>query len=388
MTTRSADKLMLDRIIQETLHAIEQSKEDIFDISESAKNEQRRYLSEIENIRHEVMRVIEQVDRLELMYKRARVRLMEVSKEFNRYSEADIKAAYDNAQKVQVQLAIEQEKEQSLRKRRDEIERSIANIEEIVKKADDLVSKVDLALTFLSGNLNHFNSQSWTAQQREWMGGRIILAQEEERRRVAREIHDGPAQTMANVVLRAEFCEKLIEANRPEIVQEIGELKNIVKDSLKEVRRIIFNLRPMTLDDLGIVPTLRRYAEEFKDREGIQTTVTVKGEDRRLAPSIEVTVFRLVQEALNNIKKHAKVDNADVILEFSDNRLQLRIIDTGQGFDSAKVHQEVSGKQSFGLLSMKERVELLNGDFELISSPGTGTTVMVTLPLEEGSAVG
>jgi two-component system sensor histidine kinase DegS len=143
----------------------------------------------------------------------------------------------------------------------------------------------------------------------------------------------------------------------------------------------------MTLDDLGIVPTLRRYAEEFKDREGIQTTVTVKGEDRRLAPSIEVTVFRLVQEALNNIKKHAKVDKADVILEFSESRLQLRIIDTGQGFDSAKVHQEVSGKQSFGLLSMKERVELLNGEFELISSPGTGTTVMVSLPLEEGSTV-
>lgn len=389
-SVQSMDQVMLDRIIKETLHAIEQSKEDIFDIAESAKNEQRRCLSELDNIRHEVKGIIDQVDRLELMYKRARVRLMEVSREFNRFTETDIKAAYENAQKIQLALVVEQEKEQNLRRRRDELERSIANIEEMVKKADDLVSKVDLALSFLSGNLNQFNSSpqnSWTDQQREWMGGRIILAQEEERRRVAREIHDGPAQSMANVVLRAEFCEKLIEAKRPEIVKEIGELKGVVKDSLKEVRKIIFNLRPMTLDDLGIVPTLRRYSEEFRDREGMQTNVTVHGEERRLAPSIEVTVFRLVQESLNNIKKHAKVNTADVLLDFSEDRLELRIVDQGQGFDTAKIQKEVSGKQSFGLLSMKERVELLNGDFTIDSSPGHGTTVRVTLPLLENAQV-
>ena len=164
----------------------------------------------------------------------------------------------------------------------------------------------------------------------------------------------------------------MLENKRPEINKELTELKEVVKQSLKEVRRIIFNLRPMTLDDLGLAPTLRRYAEEFKEREGLETVVTVRGEDRRLDPSVEVTVFRLVQEALNNIKKHAKVDRATVVLEFGKERLNLRVIDKGRGFDPVKVHKEVAGKQSFGLLSMKERVELLNGEFELTSAPGKG----------------
>ena len=378
------DQVMLDRILKETLSVIEQSKEDIFNIAESAKGESRRLLSELDKVREEIKHVIDQVDRLELMFKRARVRLMEVSKEFSRYSEMDIKSAYDNAQKVQLQLAVEHEKEKNLRKRRDELERSMCNVEEMVKRADDLVSKVDLALSFLGGNLNLFNSQTnmGNEQQRQWMGGRIILAQEDERRRVAREIHDGPAQAMANVVLRAEFCEKLLDAKRPEIREELSELKNVVKQSLKEVRRIIFNLRPMTLDDLGLVPTLRRYTEEFKDREGISAIVKVRGEEIRLQTSMEVTVFRLVQEALNNIKKHAKVDRAEVKLEFLDSAVKLEIVDQGEGFDPVKVHEEVSGKQSFGLLSMKERVELLDGEFELVSAPGQGTTIRVSIPIE------
>lgn len=384
-TDNVLNNIMLDRILKETLAVIEHSKEDIFNISESAKNETRRLSSELEHIREEIRHVIDQVDRLELMFKRSRVRLMEVSKEFSRFSEADIKAAYDSAQKVQLQLAVEKEKEKNLRKRRDELERSMANVEEMVKRAEELVSKVDLALTFLSGNLNLFNTQvsSISDQQRQWIGGRIILAQEEERRRVAREIHDGPAQAMANVVLRAEFCEKLLRANRPEVEEELGDLKKVVKDSLKEVRRIIFNLRPMTLDDLGLVPTLRRYAEEFRDREGIDAVITVRGEEKRLPASIEVTVFRLVQEALNNIKKHAGVDQAQIVLEITPQWVRLEVSDQGKGFDPVQVHDEVSGKKSFGLLSMKERITLLEGEFQLESTPGTGTIIRASIPIQD-----
>lgn len=384
------DQVMLDRILKETLAVIEHSKEDIFNISEAAKGETRRLHSELEHIRGEIRHVIDQVDRLELMFKRSRVRLMEVSREFSKFSEADIKSAYESAQKVQLQLAVEQEKEKNLRRRRDELERSLVNVEDMVQRAEDLVSKVDLALTFLSGNLNLFNTQvsSISDQQRQWIGGRIILAQEEERRRVAREIHDGPAQAMANVVLRAEFCEKLLRANRSEVGKELTDLKQVVKDSLKEVRRIIFNLRPMTLDDLGLVPTLRRYSEEFRDREGIEGVITVKGEERRLPTSIEVTVFRLVQEALNNIKKHAGVNQAHIMLDFEETMIRLEVSDQGKGFDPVKVHDEVSGKQSFGLLSMKERITLLEGEFQLESSPGKGTVIRVSIPIQEDNVTG
>ena len=251
------DYNVLDQIVRETMSAIELSKTNLFDIAETAKNVQKKMQSDLERFSIEAKQAVETVDRLELMYKKARVHLMEVSRDFNRFSEEDIKKAYHYAQELQVQLAVERERESGLRLKRDELTRSNVRVNEMSKKAEELVSKVDIALTFLNGNLAEFSQQMEGMQQKQLIGGRIILAQEEERKRVAREIHDGPAQAMANVVLRAELCEKLLAADRAEVGEELKQLKGIVRDSLKEVRRIIFNLRPMTLDDLGLVPTLK-----------------------------------------------------------------------------------------------------------------------------------
>jgi two-component system, NarL family, sensor histidine kinase DegS len=373
----------LDKIIKDTMSAIEVSKDNIFDLAETAKNDQRRMYGELERANEELKQLIETVNRLELMYKKARVNLMEVSRDFTKYSEDDIKKTYQYAHELQVQLAVEKERENSLRLKRDELARSIVRVNDMVKKADDLVSKVDIAQTFLNGNLTEFSQQMEGMHQKQLIGGRIILAQEEERKRVAREIHDGPAQSMANVVLRAEFCEKLLASNRGEVAGELHQLKQIVKDSLQEVRRIIFNLRPMTLDDLGLVPTLKRFLEEIKDREGYEVKLEVFGEERRLKNTYEVALFRLVQEGLNNSRKHSQATQILIEITFSATNVHVKIVDNGKGFDLQKVLNEVSGKESYGLLSMKERIELLNGKLVIETAPGQGTRITTDIPMDQ-----
>ena len=374
---------ILDKIIKETTAVIESSKSNLFEIAETAKGVQKKMEEDYDRVCAEVKKVIEKVDKLEIVYKRARLRLMDVSRDFKRYTEDDIREAYQRAQELQVQLAVERERENGLRQKRDEISRSIVRVGGMVDHAEELVSKVDLALTYLNGNLIEFGQQIEGVQQKQLIGGRIILAQEEERKRVAREIHDGPAQAMANVVLRAEICEKLLHNNRAEVVEELKNLKQTVKDSLREVRRIIFNLRPMTLDDLGLIPTIQRFLEELMEREGFTVHFEFHGRDKRLSNTYEVALFRLIQEAVNNAKKYAQADQVVVRVDFTPSFVKAAISDNGRGFDLEKVRSEAAGKESFGLLSMKERIELLNGDLQIETGPGKGTAIKVALPMEQ-----
>lgn len=374
---------VVDKIIKETVAAIELSKVNLFDIAESAKSVQKKMQTDFDWVNNEVKQVIETVDRLEVLFKKARVHLMEVSRDFNRYSEEDIKKAYRYAQELQIQLAVEKEKEKGMREKREDLQRSIAKVNEMSEKAEELVSKVDIALTFLSGNLTVFSQQMGGIQQRQFIGGRIILAQEEERKRVAREIHDGPAQAMANVVLRAELCEKLLKSNRTEVADELVQLKCIVKDSLQEVRRIIFNLRPMTLDDLGLVPTLKRYLEELHNRENTHVWLEVHGEEKRIQTTYEVALFRLIQEGINNALKHANASEIAIRIDFFPSEIAVRIVDNGKGFDLEKIMSEVAGKESFGLLSMKERLELLNGKLVIETALNQGTKIMASVPMDQ-----
>ncbi len=377
---------MLDTIVKNTMDTISSSKDNLFEIATTSKDVHKKVQDEYEEVTLEVDATIKLVDTLEEEYKKARLHLMEVSRNYQKYSEKDNEEAYRNASELQTKLATEREKERTLRARREELSRSIARVGEVFKKAEELVSKVDLALTFLSGNLNELSHKMEGIQQRQMMAAQIIMAQEEERRRVAREIHDGPAQSMANVVLRAEICEKLFHANRKEVVDELANLKVFVKDCLKEVRRIIFNLRPMTLDDLGLIPTLRRYLEELKDQEGLVTQFEFAGEERRLENSYEVALFRMIQEALNNAKKHAQAERIIVKIQFKLDEIILMVKDNGKGFDLSKIMSEKTGKVSFGLLSMKERIELINGKINIKTAPGAGTEIAVNIPMQKTSA--
>ncbi len=372
-TEKTLDIKMLDKIVKDTMAAVEKSKERIYDIYEAARVEAEHVKKDLERVKQEAADVIFVVDEVEKRERRARLKLMEVSRNFRVYAEEDIKKAYDEAKNFQVELAVTREQEQNLRRQRDDLEIRLKTLKGTVSKAEDLTTQVGAVLGYLGNQMDGVVNTIESMQQTQQFGAKIIKAQEEERRRVSREIHDGPAQAMANIVFRAEVCERLIDVDVERSKRELGVLREQVRGCLKETRKIIFDLRPMTLDDLGLVPTVRRIVDNIKERQSLFGEVQVIGEERRLDAYVEIGLFRIIQEALNNVEKHAKATQVRVLVEFHRDFIQAVVEDDGKGFDA----DVASGNESFGLMGMRERVNLLKGELTLKSAPGQGTKVAV-----------
>ncbi len=387
MANYRVDLANLDNVIKRTIEAISSSKTELYEIAEGARDECRRLEEELEHIKELISETTESVELLEEKLKESKKHLMLVSKYYDKYSEDERKRAYENADGLRVELAIKREQERYYIKRRNEIEFRLKGSYRTVEKADNLISQLGVSLGYLTGDLKDVSIKLEDMQQRQLLGIRILKAQEEERQRVAREIHDGPAQSMSNIVLKAEICERLVDSDPEKVKDELKLLKNVVRDTLQDVRKIIYNLRPMSLDDLGLIPTLQRYITSFREEYQTQVIFKTRGDCNQLKPVVALTVFRLVQEALNNIKKHANAKKVTINLELLDNELKLHMADNGTGFDIntlKKNSENING--GFGLISMKERVELLNGEFEIDSVVGKGTRLNITVPLvpEEG----
>ena len=291
----------LDRLLGRTINKVDQSRKEFYQMGENLRQEYEKAKKELTEIKSEITYVIHRVDTLEKEYTQARRHLMEVSQEFNRYGEGEIKQAYEDAHKKQIELLTLREREKLLRLRRDTLELNLKTLQRhccILKNA----FKCKHGLKFLNNDLETVSSQIGIAHQIQALGSYIIMAQEEERKRVAREIHDGPAQSFANVVMRAEFCIKLLDKEPTKVRDELYRLIDLVQKNLQDVRKIIFDLRPMVLDDLGLVPAIKRYTEEYLKEYGIYTDTTVAGSERRLDSSLEVALFRVIQESLTNVK--------------------------------------------------------------------------------------
>jgi two-component system sensor histidine kinase DegS len=371
----------LNEIIKNTVDVIEKSKKEIFDIAENARIECRHIEDELHLVRGKTLEIIRQVDELKLQEIEGRHRLMLVSKNIKDYNEEDIRIAYDRAKDLQIQSVIKQNEEQQLIHRRNDLERRLKLSKETTSKAESLVSKVGVAMGYLSGGLMDLSVQLDDIRDKQTLGIKIIKAQEEERKRVAREIHDGPAQLMANLVIKTELCEKLVDKNPDQVKIELNSLKELARISLKDVRKIIYDLRPMSLDDLGLIPTVQRFISNYMDETGQNVELHVFGDSVALAPIVELASFRIIQEALSNVKKHAGANNVHVKLEFTKKSIKLVVSDNGIGFDKGNVKsQDIDG--GYGLLSMKERVDLLNGKLDIISTLGKGTKIYASIPLQ------
>ncbi|ABO50624.1 histidine kinase [Desulforamulus reducens MI-1] len=376
-----ADVKILDNIIKETISVIEKSKEQIYYIAESAHLEWQRVENEIKQTKYQLGKIIDEVNKLEIEERRARVRLMEVSRDFDRYNEAAIKQAYEQAQVTQLRLVMLREEEKTLRFKRDHLEISLKRMKDTADRAEKLVSQVGVALQYLSKDLSGVSEKLTNLHDMQQLGISIIRAQEEERKRVAREIHDGPAQSMANIVMRAEFCLKLLEMNPSMVGNELVSLQQLVRQSLQDVRKIIFDLRPMVLDDLGLIPAVKRYLEDYKVQNNISADFVFIGKEQRFDASMEVAVFRIIQEALINIKKHAAARHVLIKMELISSRINVYIKDDGCGFVVGHIKPRGDGS-GYGLLGMRERIQLLKGTLSINSTPGKGTELNFSLPLD------
>ncbi len=348
----------INEILKETIHSIENNKEEITEIVEHAREDVKRIEMELSQIKKQVDKVIREVDYLEVEEKKTKAYLANVSKNFGIYTEAELKDAYDKANEARIKLYLKREEEKRLLEKRKELELRLRSAIRVFNKAEKVRKSVSVVTEYLKGNLDEIIFTVEHLNKRQALGIKIIEAQEEERQRLARDMHDGPAQSMANILIKTEICERLIDIDKEKSKEELQNLKKIVRSTLQDLRKTIYDLRPMSLDDLGLIPTMERYIHNFTKHTGIPVKFNVLGDPINLNPSIETAIFRIIQESLNNIYKHAEATEARVYLEYSPKRLNLSIIDNGIGFDVEEVEKSSTGIiGGFGLISIRERVE-------------------------------
>ncbi|WGU93730.1 sensor histidine kinase [Paenibacillus dendritiformis] len=371
----------IDRVIKNAIKVMEESKYQIFEILDSSRNEAVTMSHELQEVLNQTAEICDKVDELERKYRLARLRLTEVSRDFVRYTEEDIKLAYEKATQLQLELMIYREKEGYLKTRRDDLQKRLRAVEGSIERAETIGSQMSVALEYLSGDLGQVTRILESAKNRQLLGLKIILAQEEERKRIAREIHDGPAQSLANLVLRTEIVERMItKQDFQSVKNEIVDLRSQVRFGLEEIRKIIYNLRPMALDDLGLVPTLRKFIHDYEEKNRIRTSFEIRGHERRLKSAMEAAIYRLVQEAFTNAAKHGHPTNVTCELTYEPEEVRVVIRDNGFGFKLDSLEVKSKEHMHFGLLGMKERVELLEGHMEIYSAENRGTRIVIQIP--------
>jgi signal transduction histidine kinase len=216
---------------------------------------------------------------------------------------------------------------------------------------------------------------------------RIIAVEEEVRRRLARDLHDGPTQLLAAIIMSANFIRQALDHNAPEhALQELHEMLPVAEKALRQVRTLLFDLRPVVLETQGLIPALELYARRLNASEGLNVVLHAGGEFGRLSHNAEVAVFSVVQEAITNAKKHARAGRIDIEVGAADGWLTVAIRDNGVGFEVDSVAGSYDQRGSLGMLNMKERAGLVEGTLSVSSRPRQGTSVTLQLPLARNLA--
>jgi signal transduction histidine kinase len=210
---------------------------------------------------------------------------------------------------------------------------------------------------------------------------KLFSAQEEERKRIARELHDETSQSLNGLLMRAEAALALPNESSQQMKDMILNIKNLTIRTVDSVHKIIFDLRPTLLDDLGLLSALRWYVGNRLNEHGIEVRIEVTGEEKKMSPTVETALFRVVQEAISNILRHSEAQHVLFSIEFTEKALNIEIEDDGKGFVVANFAADGNAIQGLGLLGMKERISLLDGTLKIESQPGNGTHVYISVPL-------
>ncbi len=271
----------------------------------------------------------------------------------------------------------------------------IAELREEQKKLLDLSQKKKLELSDLNAKIDELNSVIRVAREAEKPGDELITnvddnvilrrklleTQEAERQRIARELHDSSVQSMTGLVHKAELCYRLIDIDPVRCKMELKNMSKFTKEIIDELRDMIYNLRPMSFDDIGIDTAIERNLARLQDGSDTVINYYVQGSSEEMSPVVGLTLLRIIYEACSNAVRHANAKEVNVRLIYSEDHIDLSIEDDGDGFelDNMRVSDDRTG---FGLPIMKERIFLLSGDMDIQSELGKGTTITITVPLK------
>ena len=379
----------LRRLLTSTIDTIEDNKTQIFDIYQNTRNEVDEARTRLAELKKRVAESIERVDALTADEQKAKQRLAAVSRNFTEHTEDEIRETYEAVSIIQINLAIAREKEQTMRVERDKLEIRLRYLHNVVARAEHMALSIGSVLSYLSTQVSGVLWKIEAVQKDKFVGARIIKATEEERYRISREIHDGPAQDLANALFTTTITERLMDKDMAEAKKTLAELREELRKCLTGVRQIIFDMRPMALDDLGLPQAVEQLIQLFGERGKLHGTFSVEGEHYTLPKHVEIAIFRIVQEALNNVVHHAKTNKVRVRMHYTSQALTVLIADDGVGFDPSHLTEEPEESDDaldmetqrrlrgrhFGVIGMEERAKIIGAAIQILSEPGKGTKV-------------
>jgi two-component system sensor histidine kinase DegS len=338
--------------------------------------EAEKEVSQLETEMREIDLLIRQttgeIERLQQKQAETTSRVRTVEANLEAYKPEDIRDTYSASQDSQMRLFMMRNQLEQLQTKQRVIQRYRAQLD----KLGLLATQVAEESTFVT-TPNPNGSGENIADIKAIIN--IIEAQESERQHLSRQMHDGPAQSLTNLILQAEIVERMFDSDPVKAKAELGNLKTSATTTFQRIRDFIFDLRPMMLDDLGLLPTLKRYVQTFESKSHLPVNLVTQGE-RTLSQHVEVTLFRIVQELLGNAAEHAHASRVQVNLDIDSNPIVVTVEDDGGGFDVESVLSAVRQRGSSGLINLEKRIQMLGGRMQFQSATGRGTKVRAELP--------
>lgn len=341
-------------------------------LAKDAKEEYEKAQKSLKELDVSIKQISGEVDRLAQRNVQIANRLRQVEVNIDTVPRTDIQEVYSASQDAQKRLFMMKGQLEKLQSDQESLQKYAEMLRRVVEITGDYRGKEGDAMADQDASLADAGQAAIV---------RIIEAQENERMHLARKMHDGPAQSLTNLILQAEICERLFDTDPEQARTELSHLKDAVNSTFQKTYNFIFDLRPMMLDDLGLVPTVKRYVNGFREKNNIQTELNVMGKERRLPSHTEVTVFRVIQALMDNARQHAHATRIQVVLDMEGPMITASVEDDGAGFDVKEVLAAASQqRRGLGIAAMQERVEMLGGTLEFDSVMGRGTKVSLKLP--------
>ena len=345
------------------------------------------------------MQAMNRIDALMKQEQQAKQKFAKVSSAPN-VSEDELKKSYEAVKNVQTALEFEQERWKKIGIQGDKTERRLKILNSRLKQTEELSLTIGVMLYYLSTKIKGFVYSDYYIKSKEKSEkAQIIKAQEEERHRMSRELHDGPAQDIESILLQLSNVETLIDDNLSAAKESIKDLHEQLNDCLSSIKQIIFNLRPLALETFGLSAAIKQLVNSLSDRSILSVEFKVDGKEIALPKYVEMAIFRIVQESLNNVVHHSGTNKAQVRVLYGPSSLSILVQDEGKGFDADENFklEESTGKKIdlssveyykdaeiancyYGLLGMRERARIIGAELRILSEKGKGTKVHCKVP--------
>lgn len=385
MDNKDNKELLLD-IMEKTISSLEVNKDSVISLIENMQSEHEKKRKELMDIKRLIPIFLDEVKRLTHRDSLMRQKLALASDDFSKTGHEHLKTVFDEANKAHYELLKAEEEEENLVRRRNNLELELRRSEFYITQAEQMAQQLIVSLSYLQTGVKHLNDTEAEAQANYMNASSaqyvsFLKSIENEKLHIARDLHDGPAQQIASAQMRVDFCKTVIKHDLEKGLKILDQLKADLASSLTEVRNILFNLTPAPLEKMGLRGSVENLLNTILDSSSTDISFDYNI-PQTLESTLDTTIYRIVQELINNIKKHAQASQVSLKISSSESRIYIYVYDNGSGFEVPDdLDSFVNKQKSFGLSNIYTRIKDLDGKILVTSNKLNGTTFKIQLPI-------